>query len=602
MKEKTKREQKEKKEKKNERVKCTSIGGQAVMEGVMMRGERSMALAVRDSEGKIRLETTRFKSVKSRGFWFNFPIIRGVVRFGQTLADGVKTLMRSADVYGEAEPGRFEKWLSRTFKVDLMSVVTFLSVLLGVAFAIFLYSFLPNAIAKGLRALIGFNDTWEQVAIAVSKFAILIGYLLLCSLLKDIRRTFMYHGAEHRTINCYEKGLEMTVENIQTCTTLNKRCGTTFLFYTLLVSVIVSFFVGIQDNLFLQVGIRILLILPVAGISYELLKLLAKTDFWLFYPLQLPGMLLQKITTKKPTDDMAEVALTAFNAVLEMDADESIPTQTFEMSRPRKEAYEWAQKELEGIADPADVDWMFCAALKTTRAKLPLREKITPTEYAHIRAMVEERKTGKPLQYILANTNFCGFELDLTPDVLIPRFETELLVEQALKVITSQSRVLDLCTGSGCIAVAVQKKSGAAVTASDLSEAALALAAKNAEKNGAAVTFVQSDLFEKLEGPFDVIISNPPYVRRAEIPTLSPEVQFEPVMALDGGEDGLDFYRRIAAEAPAHLTEKGALFLEVGEGQAREVESLLREEFEVKILKDYDGVERMIRALRREKN
>ena len=595
------KETKREKKKKNERVKCTSIGGQAVMEGVMMRGERSMALAVRDSEGKIRLETRRFQSVRSRGFWFNFPIIRGVVRFGQTLADGVKTLMRSADVYGEAEPGRFEKWLAKTFKVDLMSVVTFLSVLLGVAFALFLYSFLPNAIAKGLRALIGFNDTWEQVVIAVSKFAILIAYLLLCSLLKDIRRTFMYHGAEHRTINCYEKGLEMTVENIQTCTTLNKRCGTTFLFYTLLVSVIVSFFVGIQDNLFLQVGIRILLILPVAGISYELLKLLAKTDFWLFYPLQLPGLLLQKITTKKPTDDMAEVALTAFNAVLEMDADESIPTRTFEMSRSRKEVYEWAQKELEGIADPADADWMFCAALKTTRAKLPLREKVTPTEYDYIKAMVEERKTGKPLQYILANTNFCGFELDLTPDVLIPRFETELLVEQALKVITPQSRVLDLCTGSGCIAIAVQKKSGASVTAGDLSEAALALAEKNAEKNGAEITFVRSDLFEKLEGPFDVIISNPPYVRRAEIPTLSPEVQFEPVMALDGGEDGLDFYRRIAAEAPAHLTAKGFLFLEVGEGQARKVEEMLREEFEVRILKDYDGVERMIRAGRKEK-
>lgn len=323
MKEKTKREQKEKKQK-NERVKCTSIGGQAVMEGVMMRGERSMALAVRDSEGKIRLETTRFKSVKSRGFWFNFPIIRGVVRFGQTLADGVKTLMRSADVYGEAEPGRFEKWLSRTFKVDLMSVVTFLSVLLGVAFAIFLYSFLPNAIAKGLRALIGFNDTWEQVAIAVSKFAILIGYLLLCSLLKDIRRTFMYHGAEHKTIFCYEAGLPLTVENVRKQRRFHPRCGTSFLILMLIVSIFTSFFIdpisiaigGSVLPTALRVVVKLALVPLIVGLGYELIKLAGRHDNLFTKIISAPGMWLQHVTVFEPTDDMIECAIAAVKRVI----------------------------------------------------------------------------------------------------------------------------------------------------------------------------------------------------------------------------------------------------------------------------------------------
>ncbi len=587
----------------------------------MMRGERSMALAVRDSEGVIRVESKRTESVRSKGFWYNFPVVRGVTRFAGNMIDGVKTLMRSADVFGEAEPSKFEKWLSKTFKIDLMSVVTFLAMVLGIGFALVLYSIIPNAIAEGIDSLVargngvGLSNAAMQFIMAGAKLLIMIAYLLLCSCIKDVRRTFQYHGAEHKTINCYEHEMEMTVENVMKCKTFHNRCGTTFLFFTILVSIIVSFFLPmfngkdmygilIENNvlsLLARIGVRLLALPIVAGISYEFLKLMAMTDFWLLMPLKWPGMLMQKITTKEPDDKMAEVALTAFLTVMRMDADESVPEVTFEMQRPYADVVKEAKERLGEGVDPADLDWILCSALKCERGKLGQREKVTPKEYHNIMAMVEERRTGKPLQYILAETNFYGFDLRLTRDVLIPRFETELLAEQAIKRVRKESRVLDLCTGSGCIAVAVQKMTGCTVTASDISPEALEVARQNAERNGAEIEFIESDLFEKLgERTFDLIVSNPPYVRRADIDTLQPEVRdFEPRLALDGGEDGLDCYRAIAEQAAGHLTEGGTLLLEVGEGQAQQVRAMLEGDFDVTVLKDYDRIERMVRAVRK---
>lgn len=585
----------------------------------MMRGEKSMALAVRDSEGVIRVESRRIKPMKSMGFWYNFPVIRGVTRFVGNMVDGVRTLTRSADVFGEAEPSKFEKWLSKTFKVDLMSVVTFLAMLLGIGFALVLYSIIPNAIAQWIDNLVargngtGLSNTAMQFIMAGSKLVIMIAYLLLCSCIKDVRRTFQYHGAEHKTINCYEHEMDMTVENVMKCKTFHNRCGTTFLFFTILVSIIVSFFLPMFNgkdmygiliensalSLLARIGVRLLALPIVAGISYEFLKLMAMTDFWLLMPLKWPGMLMQKITTKEPDEKMAEVALTAFLTVMRMDADESVPELKFEMQRPYTDVVREARQRLGEDVDPADLDWILCSALKCERGKLGQREKVTPKEYHNIMAMVEERRTGKPLQYILAETNFYGYDLRLTKDVLIPRFETELLAEQAIKRAKKDSLVLDLCTGSGCIAVAVQKQTGCTVTASDVSREALAVAEQNARSNGAEIEFVESDLFEGLKGrSFDLIVSNPPYVRRADIDTLQPEVRdFEPRLALDGGEDGLDFYRTIAAQAPEYLREGGMLLLEVGEGQAQQVRVMLEDRFDVTVLKDYDRIERMIRAV-----
>lgn len=589
----------EKKNKRETSCKRSSIGGQAVIEGVMMRGERSMAIAVRDNDKKIRLETRRLKPMKERNIVFRIPVLRGICNFAVTMVDGIKTLMRSADVFGEMEPSKFEKWMSKKLKIDVMSIVTFFSLLIGVGLAIGLFVMLPGAV-PGWFGVSQENSTVYELIAGGVKIVILFAYLLLASCMKDIRRTFQYHGAEHKVISCYEKGMEMTVENAQKCSTLHNRCGTTFMFFVILMSVLVGIlmtaFIHVTSS-WMRIGLHLLALPVVAGLAYELLKALAKTDFWLVYPLKLPGLLLQKISTRQPTDDMVEVSLTAFLTVLEMDKDPSIPEVKFEMQKNFEEIYAEAKKKFEeaGIEDFADIDWICCAVLKCERGKL--RDKVvTPKNYQRIFELVGERIAGKPLQYILSETEFFGYPIKLNQNVLIPRFETELLCDYAMKEIRKESKVLDLCTGSGCIAVAIAKEKGAQVTASDISPEALEVAKENARINGVSVEFVESNLFAKVTGVFDVIVSNPPYIRSGDIAGLERIVRdFEPRLALDGGADGLDFYRAIARDFEKFLAPKGYLFLEVGYDQAKEVAALFGKR-DIKIIKDYSGIERIVRV------
>ena len=306
-----------------EKKRVTSIGGQAVLEGVMMRGASSEALAVRDEDGVIRLETKRVKPVKERNFFFRLPIIRGVYSFVQSLVGGTACLMRSAEVYGEGEPSKFEKWVSKKLKINVMSVVSGISMIIGLALAILLFMWLPQFV-RGLfeKWFLPEGQTfgvWAKNFIEGGlKLLIFVSYILLCSLLKDIRRTFMYHGAEHKTISCYEKGLPLTVENARKCTRVHDRCGTTFIVFVLVISIIVfacfESLVGGELKGALRVLCKLLLLPVVAGLSYELLKALAKTKSPLVLPLKAPGLLLQRITTKEPEDDMIEVAIAALKA------------------------------------------------------------------------------------------------------------------------------------------------------------------------------------------------------------------------------------------------------------------------------------------------
>lgn len=586
--------------------KKTSIGGQAVLEGVMMRGAKSMATAVRDADGIIRLETNRVKPLKAG----KIPIIRGVCSFVQSLFGGTAVLMRSADVYGESEPSKFEKWLAEKLKVNVMSVVGTLSVVLGLCLAVLLFMFLPQQ----LRVWIVGNDAnpWAKNFIEGGfKLLIFIGYILLCSLLKDIRRTFMYHGAEHKTISCYEKGLPLTPENAKKCSRVHNRCGTTFIVFVMVISIIifacfesllVSF--NVTLNSAVRVLVKIALLPLVAGLSYELLKFLAKTENPVFYPLKAPGLLLQRITTREPSDDMLEVAIAAFNAVLLMDADESVPEQKFVTAEKRGVLTERIAKKLaeNGVTEKAEAEWIVSLTLGVKRDEVYADTLVKPKQVDEIEKLVKERISGRPLWYCIGTADFYGYELKVDERVLIPRPETELLAENVIKTVNGDKNktVLDLCTGSGAIAVAVNKESGAKVTASDVSEKALALAKENAEINGANVEFICSDLFSELKGrTFDIIVSNPPYIKSAEIETLQREVRdYEPKIALDGGEDGLDFYRVIAKKAKKYLNDGGALLLECGESQAQDVAKLLKSYKNVQIIKDLEGVDRIVKAER----
>lgn len=592
---------------KRKKEKRVSIGGQAVLEGVMMRGARSMATAVRDESGKIRVETKRLKDVNKRCLFLRLPIVRGVVSFISSLFGGTAVLMRSAEVFGEGEPTKFEKWLSEKLKINVMNVVGAISLVFGLALAIFLFMWLPQTLRGVLES--AFNTTfgiWAKNFIEGGvKLLVFILYIVFCSFFKDIKRTFMYHGAEHKTISCYEKGLPLTPENAKTCSRVHDRCGTTFIVFVMVISIIVfacfESLVGVSITGAPRLLCKIALLPLVAGLSYELLKGLSKTTCFVFYPLKLPGLLLQRITTREPDEKMLEVAITAFNKVLEMDADETVPEVKFAVPEKRNALTKRVSDTLSdyGITEKAESEWIVSIALGIKRDEVYSDDLVSAEKVEKVNEIVAQRITGRPLWYCIGDADFYGFTIKVDERVLIPRPETEILVDTALKYIDSGKTVLDLCTGSGAVAIAVQKKTGARVSATDVSDKAIELAKENAALNDAEIEFVTGDLFAAVENrKFDVILTNPPYIKSADIETLQTEVKdFEPKLALDGGADGLSFYKRIFAEARNYLNDGGVIIAECGAGQAEEIKRIAADKFSVSVVKDYENIDRIIVAV-----
>ena len=262
-----------------------------------------------------------------------------------------------------------------------------------------------------------------------------------------------------------------------------------------------------------------------------------------------------------------------------------------------------ARLEAAGVPDARlDAEYLLAELLGIDRLRLIADggRSLSETQINDYEQWLARRERREPLQYILGTQPFMGHMLSVSPAALIPRADTERLCEEALKVLRPGMRVLDLCTGTGALAVALKAHCpGAEVLASDLSEAALAVARRNASAMATDIGFRQGDLFAPLAGErFDLIVSNPPYIPQGELPGLQAEVQFEPRMALDGGADGLDFYRRIAAEAPDHLNVGGWLMLEIGSDQGKTVPELLRSAgfTDITVLRDYAGLDRVIRG------
>lgn len=574
------------------------------MEGVMMRGYSSMATAVRDSDGVIRVETERLRPIKDRSFIFRVPIIRGAINFFSSLVTGTKILMRSAEVMGDEEPSKFEKWLAKTFKIDIYDVVMFLGVALGLIFAVGLFVIAPQLVTNWLNTFMGLDvkSVWYNLIEGGIRIVIFVAYILLTSLMKDVRRTYMYHGAEHKTISCYEYGWELTVENVKKASRVHDRCGTTFMFFVMTVSILVfslaNSFIGAEG--LLRILIKIALLPVVAGLSYELLKGLAKTDFPLFYVFKAPGLLLQRITTREPDEKMIEVAITAFNTVLEMDADPSIETKKFVVATEADKLLKEVTEKLKagGIDEPAEAEWIVSVCSGKKRSELNTSEKIPTKTVEKIYAVMNERLTGRPLWYVFGSTEFYGYTVKVDERVLIPRPETEELVEQALKCINKDSLVLDMCTGSGAIAIAISKKAGCHVDAADYYDDALAVAKENVDINQADVEIFKSDMYGSVVKEYDVIVSNPPYIRSNDVDGLDKELSFEPRSALDGGEDGLTFYRLTATGAYAALKVGGTLFLEIGYDQKDAVTGLLADFSSVEAIKDLNGKDRIIKAVK----
>ena len=305
----------------------TSIGGQALIEGVMMRGPKKTAMAVRNPEGEIVLEQWENETKKKSNF-FKLPIIRGLYSFIVSMKFGYKCLMRSAEIAGlEDEPKEENGKKSSGF---LTSFIMAAASVLGVVLALFLFIALPTFIYS-MICKISANDIFDvgnrylkSAVEGVLKVVILVAYMALVSLMKDIRRTFMYHGAEHKTIFCYESGEELTVENVKKQNRFHPRCGTSFLILMVLVSILIGFFIPINIPDLLRIGIKLLLFPVTMGLGYELIKFAGKHENIITKIISAPGVGLQHLTVFEPDDKMIECAIAAMKEVIPEDGSDKI--------------------------------------------------------------------------------------------------------------------------------------------------------------------------------------------------------------------------------------------------------------------------------------
>jgi|GEM_PF-10648 len=698
-----------------------SIGGQALIEGVMMRSRSAMVLAVKGKDGEILIESKR---IKARPKFWRLPVLRGIYSFGSSLVTGVTTITKAAEVadiegdegekvvadagcltekktdkkkktknkescaggqslcpldtspttpspsvtplQGRGIEGNFVQntslttpspsatplqgrgiegnFVSNTGEQQKGSALggfaMFIAIFLALALSIGIFFFIPRLVSDAMQDHIFDVHFSEMVATlfnsivrGIISLVLFIAYLLIVSLLKDIRRNFQYHGAEHKTINCYEAGDNLTVDNVKKHSTKHNRCGTTFMFLVIIIGIVVFMFVdlllnwvfSIEHGLYIEhrivrnlvfMPIRLFIFLPiVAGISFEILFLLAKMgDNWFVKALRAPGLALQRLTTKEPDEKMIEVAIAAFELTLRMEEDKGVEERRF-YELYMNEARDMVRAMVLDMGiEGAEADWMLCFVLNCKRSELLCMEKLTGEQGERLRELIRMRRGGVPLDYCFGMSSFYGRDVAVDNRVLVPRSETEILCEKAiewtrsqLKAKGSQLSILDMCTGSGCIALTLanELKAGVSITATDISEGALEVAKKNLVV-GAGVSdclnieLVKSDLFQGLSGrKFDLIVCNPPYIKTGDISTLQNEVKVQPHLALDGGEDGLDFYRKITGEAREHLNDDGAIMFEVGMGQANDVLHMLRQHnFNTAVYKDMAGIDRVVIGLK----
>lgn len=309
----------------------TSIGGSALIEGIMMRGPKRTTVAVRMNDDSIYTEDIEFQSVASKSKFFRLPLIRGFVSLIDSMRLSMKCLMLSADkaIEGgeeEEEPSKFEKWAMEKFGDKFYNILMTLASVIGVALAVLLVfvfpTFLFNKLAGVVPAL-GEGTVWRSIFEGVLKIAIFLCYVTIISRMPDMKRTFMYHGAEHKTIFCYENLEELTVENVKKYTRFHPRCGTSFMIIMLIIGIVIGLFITATNPL-LRTLIKFCLLPVSCGIGYELIKICGKYDNTFTRIIAAPGLMAQRITTVEPDDSMIEIAIAAIKPVIPENGEDRI--------------------------------------------------------------------------------------------------------------------------------------------------------------------------------------------------------------------------------------------------------------------------------------
>ncbi|MCI9069331.1 peptide chain release factor N(5)-glutamine methyltransferase [Clostridium sp.] len=578
--------------------KC-DVGGQAIIEGVMMRGAKGLATAVRTPSGEIEVKVKRTTPITKKYKILNIPIIRGTATLIDSLIIGINTLNYSASFFEEdEEESKFDAWLKNKLgDKGANDLIITLTMMVSFFVAAGLFLGIPTAIASIFKG-IGLSPILLNLIESAIRIAILITYMYFISKLDDIYRIFQYHGAEHKTIFCYEAEEKLTIENVKKFGRLHPRCGTNFLFLTMIVSIILFTLTG-WGGFWQRLILRIVLMPLVAGITYELIKWLGRTESKLGKFIAYPGLKLQELTTKEPNDEQLEVAIKSLMAAEGIEYKKTIGELLIDGNKILKEAN----------IDTYILDVQLLLGKVLGKDKLYLitnkEEEVSKIKEREFYKLINQRKDKMPIKYILKSAEFMGLEFQVEEGVLIPRGDTEILVEETLKFIKNERRydICDLCCGSGAIGISIAYlKENTNVDLIDYYEIPEKVTKKNIRKHNldSRTNFIKSDLLKEpisMNKKYDILVSNPPYIKDEVIETLMDDVKkYEPHTALSGGEDGLYFYKKIIDDSNKILKDNGVLAFEIGHDQGKEVSDLMVEKGykNIRVIKDLAGHDRVV--------
>ena len=564
------------------------VGGMALFNGLMLRNKKREAIGKVDDNKNIYVEINDINKIidEDKFTIYDVPIIRGIISMKNMIVSSVPYVLKSSqDVLNKTSKERID-----IGKFELVSAYLIAITVILVLFAA-IPNFISNFLAVNIRNL-------SQAIIQTSAFII---YLLLLAKVDSLKTLFEYHGAEHKVANAYEKleKRDITIENVKKQSRFHARCGGNFVVYLFFLILFITFIIP-SNNLIFKTILQVMLLPFLAGFSYELVMYTEYLPNFLKF-LAYPAMSIQLITTKEPSDDKIELAIYTLFGCINGENQVSISKFVKDYLLYNKSIKkDFNIKEALNIFSSIkniDVNDIF---INMDGIMLDYNEQIKTNMMLN-----KLYKDNIPMAYIIGKVNFYNEQYIVNQDVLIPRVDSEILVEKAIEYINNENlnTMLDMCTGSGCIGISITKNSKIKYTTLiDVSKEALEITNKNIilNKVDKKCSTLHSDLFSNLNNSnikYDIIVSNPPYIPTKDINGLDASVKKEPTIALDGGKDGMDFYRKILKQALNHLNNNAVLIFEIGYDELEKFKEIINRYPEYKVvesLKDFGGNDRVV--------
>ncbi len=564
--------------------------GLGIINGAVLLGERQTLITYSNDEKKSigGAFDKKLKSVQKIAFLRGFFVFLGYfIAFFEAM--DLSLILLNQDLLSKAVQHKLKvrkKLLWFYALVLLVSLFSFVAMPLGLYFVVRL---IKNPLGANL------------IMSAVRGLAIL-SFVLLLRCFRIGRDVFRFNAAINKVNNAMKSESKLNYQKVHKAKCTSVYSAANFIFVALAICFIGVPFFSFGIHFVLDILIKVAVAFCFICITYEIMFNLEKVynKNKLCWALAIPFLLTSRLVVMKCKTKHIDNVLYGYEELIQM----TITQKDFDKN---KEGYRTVYTHIKsslfdaGITDAREADYLICDTLGLDFTQLYLKDSFSKQETSKLNRVLKERVAGKPLCKIVNKKNFYGRDFFVNEKVLSPRQETEILTEFVVNDIgDKKAKVLDLCTGSGAIGITVALETKAKVIASDKSKAAIDIAAKNAKNLSAKVQFIQSDMFKNLKdcGTFDIIVTNPPYIATSVIKTLDQEVRnYDPIMALDGGEDGLDFYKIIAKKAPDFLSSNGKLYMEIGYDQGESVRKLLEGHFtHIEVIKDYDGQDRIVIA------